>query len=219
MAHSGKQCTNLPSGARNSPTIYQDTSLKCLTIVMSKNWTMMTNDHKKRLKDAYSNGLADPNPAIIELSTSGMAWYLSLKVTVSFTHSLTHSLTHSRTRPPKSWLDSHQYSWKIVTFWQIVREKRKRWKLPVTRAAKRTKVQTHSLTHSLSHSLTHSLTHSAYINAIQMCCCMVLSMPLDLPGYMPSIIASILQVPTSSSVHTLTHSHFSSSIYISIPMR
>jgi len=46
---------------------------------MSKNWTMMTNDHKKRLKDAYSYGLADPNPTTIELSSNGMAWYLSLK--------------------------------------------------------------------------------------------------------------------------------------------
>ncbi len=91
---------------------------------MSKNWAMMTNDHKKKLKDAYNTGLADSNPAIIELSTTGMAWYLSLKtakelttlssafikncdilanryMTHSLTHLLTYLLTYLLTHPAK----------------------------------------------------------------------------------------------------------------------
>lgn len=73
--------TVLQSNINNASWHVREITLLCISIIMIKNWFVLTADEKKSCRDLFSIGLTDSKPEIVEISKTGMVAYLSLKPT------------------------------------------------------------------------------------------------------------------------------------------
>jgi hypothetical protein len=71
--------TVLQSNISNASWHVREITVLCISIIMIKNWFVLTADERKSCRDLFAIGLADTKPEIVEISKTGMVAYLSLK--------------------------------------------------------------------------------------------------------------------------------------------
>lgn len=74
-----KMLTILDAHTTHASWHVRQTVMLCLTALMVNCWYRLSNDDKKLCKDAFSKGLNDLKPEVVELAKAGIISYLSLK--------------------------------------------------------------------------------------------------------------------------------------------
>lgn len=63
----------------------KETAILCTSIFMHNNWSVLTLDEKKMIRDIFTEGMTDSKPEIVAIAQSGMVAYLTKKNTTELT--------------------------------------------------------------------------------------------------------------------------------------